>query len=87
MRPRWRRVLAWALCIVIFGGAVAAGIRLSFPRDRKARSLLSARSHQATASVDAENKLLVIRALGRTRTYRLYETDDGVLAEEVEGEK
>jgi len=80
--PSKRRVKAYALCALIFGGMVLLALRLSYPPDPMARRYPRARLSRE--SVETERNQLRIRTDGRYEVYRFVETDKGIAAERVE---
>jgi len=84
MRFSTRRLVAYALCALIFAGAVLAAVKLSFPHDASAgRADVHVRRSPAPV-VEAENDTLTIKQGKQTQKYRFYETPRGVVAEQVE---
>jgi endonuclease YncB( thermonuclease family) len=82
VRLRKRKLIGYLACALLFAGGVALSIRLSFPSDPALRRF--PRGSRAEVDLTADSDTITVSAPGAKRRYRLYGTDRGIVAREVE---
>ena len=80
-----RRLIAYALSVAIFVGALILAIKLSYPPDTYGRRHGRHSQTERVLQVGASGNELTVRTDRGERRYRLYRSREGIVAREVTG--